>query len=214
MQKTVYYSKKYQAQQAVAGTDANAMPAVVSSSARRTLKLGGILLAACLVLAVLLVALVPVLAGDAAPVASQGSRAAGVPEAADAQRTHVAYPSTNQAIEALGVKVATPQVLPQGYALVACSVIDGNVLELSLANGDTTVQFRAAAGNDDLSWSDPLQYAFHASETTGRVTRSYMSDSEGRYRVAIWAARGRSYALVADAPLDADVMRQLAEGVA
>lgn len=212
MQKTVYYSKKFQAMQAAEGQLAGAAPVVVQPSARRTRKLGGAVLVACLAIAVLMVALVPMVVGGAAPAASQGARA--VTGDAAAEHSYVDYSSVKEAVAALELKAATPKALPEGYSLTACKVVDGSILELTMTDGRATVLFRTAAGNEDLSWVDPEQYNYHASESVGNITRSYMGATESSFKAAVWAARSHSYAIVSDLALDADVMRQLAESIA
>ena len=214
MQKTVYYSKKFQAMHAADSpqAQANAAPIVVQPSARRTMRLGGIVLIACLAIAILMVALVPMVVGGAAPAASQGARAVATEVAPE--HSYVDYPSISEAVAALELRAATPKTLPEGFSLTACKVVDGSILELTLTDGRATVLFRAAAGNDDLSWVDPEHYNHHASETVGSITRSYMGATEENVKVAVWAARSHSYAIVSDLALDAGVMRQLAESIA
>lgn len=160
----------------------------------------------CMLIAVMAVLLVPTLVSGET-LAPTGSPAAMVQESAA-----VAYTSVEQAQQAVQIDLRAPQNMPEGTALTAVRVVDGNILELEYQVGKTTVMFRTAKGNDDIS-GVTKDYTFTTSEEQNGVVRSYAGITEKVLSLAVWACDGHTYAVVAEGGISADLMRQIAESV-
>lgn len=186
---------------------ATAAPGAKPAAQRRQSRIAPLLLLACLAIAIVSVLVVPLLVDAAAPAAKSMSVA---PVALNATN----YETPQQAAEALGLHASLPGTLPEGFGLAATRVLDGQVLELELTDGNSTVLFRAAMGSEDLSGEDYEAYSYTATESVDGITRAYAGVSDKKLNLSVWAFGEYSYALVASKGIDADLMRQIAESVA
>lgn len=207
MHKTVYYSKKYNAIQMAEIN--NETPIVRAVPKHRSNKASAVILGVCLLVALLLVMVVPTLAGGAEAPAGTAT----APKAEATARNVVEYDSIAAAKEAAGIAAATPTSLPEGMVLTGCSVVDGSMVELALYDGHTGLVLRVAAGSEDLSGKNIEEYAYICTETVDGVAREYAGSSNMRFSLAVWANGGYSYAIVAEDDMDPDVLRQLAEDI-
>lgn len=184
-------------------------PAVAVPKPKTSQKAGGVMLVSCLVLALMAVLLVPLLVGGASP--SAAATASPVAAGAAAQQV-VAYTSVEDAMATLGLQASLPSAVPEGTVLTAARVLDGTILELEYDVGGTTVLFRAAHGNEDISGSTK-NYTYTTTEDVDGTARMYLGVTEQILNVSVWASNDVSYALVASAGLSADTMRQIAESI-
>ncbi len=204
MRKTVHYSTKGQASQ---GTSSATRVAAAQNTGKTSL----IILILCIAFALLLVLVVPTVVGGASVSAAAGRSAAG---AMQQQEQVQLYDTVQQAMQAAGLDVTLPTALPQEFELLEVGVANGNVLQMTYANGADTISFRAAVGSSDLSGINVDEYSFTATEKVGNVAREYVGNSAERFTAAVWTDSGNSYALVATSEMDAANMRLIAEGVA
>lgn len=210
MQKVTYTKRQYKRQftgsrAAIAPAPAMAEPLVPAQQAHSK-RAGYLVFSLCLVLAVLAVMFVPLLArGETAVSASAG--AALTQQAENA----VAYNSVEEAVAVLGFNAALP-TLPQGAAASAVRVLDGKVLEVSYQLGKDSFVYRTAQGNDDIS-GDTHTYAFSTTEEAGGVARSYQGPTEKFLNLAVWAAGGNTYAIVAEGGLAAETLKEIAQSI-
>lgn len=208
MARAVYYSKKYTQQyQDKQETGAVAVPKV---AVRHSVKMGPLVLIGCIALAVLAVLALPLMVGGAAPASS---KAQAVAEVEEEQLNVAEYASAQEAMQVLGFVPAIPAELPEGYAISASRVVDGEVLELVFGQGKSSVVFRAAKGSDDLSGADHEAYAYTANETVDDVTRGYAGVSDKKLNLAVWTSGEYSYALVAEGGIAPEAMRAMAESI-
>ena len=170
-------------------------------------KPGWAMLGVGLALALVVVLLVPLLAGGSTPVA--------VRAAAPSAFAHVAsYNSVEDAQMAAGFEAVLPSVLTEDVArLTAVSVLEGDVLEFRyVLSGGEVILFRTALGNEDVS-GVTRDYTVTSTEEADGVIRTYAGTTEKLMNVCTWAAKDRTYAILAESGVDASVMRQIAESV-
>lgn len=213
MAKTVYYSRKFEMETAAKPEAAAPVKVAAAKPAAKAKKAGPLLLAVCLAVAVMSVLLVPLLMGSTATAASRGS-AAAAPQVQVVNTARQAYETPQLAMQAAGLEVALPEALPEGVSMGGAYVVDGAMLEIELYAGRTLVLYRAAAGNEDLSGVAADAYTFTLNEEVDGITRGYAGASEKKLHTAIWTNGGNSYALVADAGIEAALMKELAQSIA
>lgn len=203
MQKTIYYSKKYRM------NEETRQPVENKRFFGRKTKLGSLIIAACLVLALGTAMIIPLLMSGAG--VPQSSRPAS---AHAAENTSVAvYASAADAMQALGITAALPAYLPEGYAERAVNVLDGQVLEVIFANGGKEIVFRAAEGQDDVSGEDYNAFAYKGIEEAGGISRGYAGVSEKKLSLAVWTNGGLSYSLYFKNGTNGETMRAVAESI-
>lgn len=216
MAKTIYYSKKYQAQQLQQEKAETPSPATVATS-HQSRKVGPMLLALGLLLGILSVLVVPLMADSAAPVQSGAPTRTAAPPVAlatAAAQTVDVYATPQEALAAAGIGAVLPAQLPEGFSLSECRVLDGEMVELAYTVGKSTVVLRSAAGTADLSDANYDAFSFTIAEEVNGVTRGYTGVSDKKLYLAVWVNGDHTYAVVAEDGLEATVMREFAEAIA
>lgn len=184
-------------------------PVVAPSRARRSKRAGIVMLVSCMLLALLAVLLVPLLASGAV---QPGVAANTAPVQNTPPETKQQYNTLAQAQEALGFEAVLPTSLPEGMAPQAYRAVNGKVLEVEYKIGKSTIVYRTAPGSQEIS-GDERRHMYSTTEETGGVARTYAGVTEEKLSLAIWATDGMSYAIVADGALDANVLKEIAQGV-
>lgn len=183
------------------------MPLVRVAQVPNSRRFAPVALVICLAIALLGVALAPVLFGGesvAARTTTRGDVAA---------RETVAYASLEEATVALGFAPTLPGALPAGSSIRGVNVLDGYILEIEYITDAGPLVYRTAQGNEDLS-NGIDKYAYSANEQIGDITRTYFGSGESKLNVALWAADGFTFALLAPEGMSGGVLKAVAESVA
>lgn len=208
MAKAMHYPA-YPQQAAVERAQPAQAVATAKAATRRMVKIGPLVLIACLVLAILAVLMVPMVVGGTA---SGSSPAATVSEAQPL--TAVSYDSVQEAAAALNLPGQALAGIPEDVQVTAAAVVDDSYLELALAYGKNTYLYRAAAGSDDLSGMDYEAAAYTAVEELDSAAVGFTGVSEKKLTSAVWINGDYTYALVAENGVAAEEMRTLATAMA
>lgn len=195
-------------QQAAVDRVRQAQP-TAKAATRRMVKIGPLVLIACLVLAILAVLMIPMVVGGTSAVSS---RAVAVSEAP--APTSVSYDSVKDAAAALGLSAAAYAGLPEDVQVTAAAVVDDAFLELTLTYGKDSYLYRTAAGNNDLSGVDYDTFTYTATEDLESATIGYAGVSEKKLNTAVWINGDYTYALISESGVDAAEMRNLTETMA
>ena len=182
--------------------------AVAKAATRRMVKIGPLVLIACLIFAIFAVLMIPLVVGGAASVTSK----AAVSEAVSASYT--VYENSQDAAAALGLSGDVLSIIPQDAQVTAANVVDSNYLELAFTHEKSNYLFRVATGSDDLSGLDYDSVAYTAAEEGEGVTIGYAGVSEKKLNAAVWINGEHSYALVSNSGVEATSMKALVETMA
>ena len=123
----------------------------------------------------------------------------------------VDYGTLAEAEEAAGFRLSAPERI-DGFDAPAVQLMSGKMLQLIYKSGDQRLIVRKAAGKDDISGD----YNSYAETKTVRVNGAdvTLKGAEGKFRTAVWCAKGFSYAVLSDAPLAADILTELIAEIA
>lgn len=200
MQYSPYSQQPAAAQKPMAAAAAKAAP-------RRMVKIGPLVLIACLILAILTVLLVPMMVSGTAAASSKAAASAAQPA------RFVAYETAQDAASALGLEGALPAGLPADAAITGARVVEDALLELDIVYGKSTLVYRVATGSDDLSGLDYDELPYTATEDSGATAIGYAGVSEKKLNTAVWTNGDYSFAIIAENGTDAAVMKELVAGV-
>lgn len=167
-----------------------------------------LLLLVVLIISLLTVVVVPLLVSGTEPASSRAEKSMSYLETLNA----TAYNTVEEAQAALGFAPVLPGALPEDVYYTGIKVLEGDVLELTMMVDGEKVIYRTAAGNADLSGVE-AEYSHTFTEEVNGVTRSYAGSDEDTLSLAVWADETCSYAVVAENGADAQLIRQIAEGV-
>ena len=183
---------------------------VMEKPAKRSGKVGAVVLGLCLVMAVATALVLPLVLQNQNMAATNPTRLAS----AEVQPEQVvAYNSVAEATAVLGFNHQLPATLQQNATLTGVNVLDGRVFEMTYVMGKDTVVYRTAQGSDDISGVYET-YAYSGTEEATGVLRTYSGVTEDVISLAGWANGDYTYAVIASSGVDADTMRSIAESVA
>lgn len=182
-------------------------------ASRRNVKIGPLLLISCLILAIFLVLLVPMVVGGAAfalsaELTQAPAQSVKLQDTAPKAKDFEEYKSAEDAAAALGLQAALPKSLPEGVLVTGAKVYGQNYVELGLAHNKGSFILRLAPGKEDLSFIDYDEFSYTATEDVNGVAVGYVGVSEKKFNAAVWTNNNSSYTLVFANGLEADVVRQ------
>ena len=178
---------------------------VPSGRSRRT---GIVILILCIVIAVAITLLVPMII-DGAQMTPGNAAAQG---RAMAEESVIEFTSFDELSKQAGFVPNLPAALPEGAIPVALSLRDERVVEIGYWVNSTDFALRIARGREDIS-GVAKEYAVSFSEQVGGTTRTYSGTSESIFNLCVWSSEGYSYAVISADGLPADMMRIVAESV-
>lgn len=114
------------------------------------------------------------------------------------------YDSIDAAAQAVGFTLTAPESV-EGYGEKSVQVIDGGMIQIIFSNGSENRLFiRKQAGTADIS-GDYNSYAEVKTESVDGCDVTFKGNN-GAVSTAIWTNGGYSYAVMSDAPMNADAM--------
>lgn len=191
--------------------------AVASSRTKRNRRAGAFILAFCLILAVAITLLVPMIVdgaqpGKANPTGAVQMQAYVAPAAPESKEVVVELDSFEALVEQAGFTPALPLTLPEGAAVKAFRLINGQIAEIEFKADKSDFKLRVSPGREDIS-GVTKSYAVTFSEEAAGVTRSYSGVSDTLLNLCVWSSQNNCYAIVSSNGIDADVMRSIAESL-
>lgn len=206
--------------------NAAAMPAQEVSSApvvavhtKRNRRAGVLILAFCLILAVAITLLVPMIVDGAQPNntkaagAVQAQAGAALPASSEQKEDKVAINTFEELTQQAGFVPTLPTTLPEGAEVVGLNLIDGRIAEIEYKAGKTEFTIRMAPGREDISGITKTFAVTYSEEAEG-VTRSYSGISDTLLNLCVWSSENNCYAIVSQNGMSADMMRTVAESLA
>lgn len=105
----------------------------------------------------------------------------------------VEYNSLDEAQKAVGYTFATPKAVPDGYQIKNIIVISNDLAEIFYTKGDSTILYRTAKSNTDIS-GDYTVYDAVSTITIGNAEVT-VKGSNACINLAVWSKDGVSYSL-------------------
>ena len=202
-------SPAYPQQAAVDRAQPAQVVATAKAATRRMVKIGPLVLIACLILSILAVLMIPMVVSGTSSVSSRATAVSESPPLAA-----VSYDSMQDAADALNLPGQALSGFPTDVQATAISVVDNAYLEVAFTYGKDTYLYRAAAGSDDLSGMDYESAAYTAVEETDSAAIGFTGVSEKKLTSAVWIKGDYTYALVSESGAAAEEMRTLATDMA
>lgn len=181
----------------------------VSSQHKKAKKTGGLIMALCLVFALIVAVCGPLLVGGASTVvAAENNSIASV----SVEREVNSYSSYDAAVQELGYSPSLP-TLPANSSLVDVRVVDGTMLEMEYKVNNTVLLYRTAKGDEDLSDSNSKNSYTTTIEDEDGVTRMYSGANEAKISLVVWTEDDQAYTLQSTACLDFETMQDIAQSI-
>lgn len=149
----------------------------------------------------------------ALPLAACGAKEPANDDADLSEKTEIANPfiscdSMEKAAGLAGFEMSIPAALPDWVTETEIQVIEGQMIEVILSDGENNMmRLRKAAGSDDIS-GDYNEYADTADITIGELTVT-LKGNEGKYNTAVWNDGDYAFAVYSAEGLAQDTLSSM-----
>lgn len=104
-----------------------------------------------------------------------------------------------------------PGILPEGYKIESTSVISGKLAQIIYSNGSSSITFRAAKGDEDISGDYTSYEESHTAEIGGAMVT--LKGSKSLVSLAVWTKDDCSYSLSFSAGVDKETAVNIIESI-
>ena len=138
-----------------------------------------------------------------------GGTSSSAAESTEVPNPVVDYDTLEEAQAAVDFDVLVPGYVPEGFTQSAVSVIGGKLVQVSYANGESTILYRTAPSSQDAGdgigiSGDYNEYAVKNNLDIAEVTVDMKGDADNQWAVAQWKVGDMMYSLSFNPPVSTE----------
>ncbi len=123
----------------------------------------------------------------------------------------VEYETIEKAAENLDFIVKKPTYIPEGYKMESIGIINKNLFQVILANGDDTLCFRMAKGKDDIS-GDYNKYPMEKTIEISGIKINVKGDND-KIVLANWVENEIMHSISFSKPVNSEELKLFVDGL-